>query len=224
MKRASAKLADMKDRGGELNMSKVAGTLLHILVARRAFEAAIDGAHARVTETVLARELLRLILSREVSTCRLECITSLPGVAQRRTSNVSTHHSLRIHNLADAHLLDLFRGEQAKLNLLDGPERSRRVCKVEIRHGCGLRFAKWRMCGGEDEDADDEDGDRKGMLWTVGACESRNGQQANSLVFRLRHSANSPASTLSSHNERGTSTPGVRLLINIVYYSTARPE
>ncbi len=52
----------MEDRSGQFDVSKVTGTLLHVLVARSAFKAAIDGAHARVAKSIFPWKLLLLIL------------------------------------------------------------------------------------------------------------------------------------------------------------------
>jgi hypothetical protein len=56
------RLADMEDRRGQLDVSEVTGALLHVLVARCALEATVDGAHARVTKAIFARELLGFVL------------------------------------------------------------------------------------------------------------------------------------------------------------------
>jgi hypothetical protein len=55
----------------------------------------------------------------------------------------ATHHGLWVENLHNAHALDLLRGEQAKLDLLDGLEGRVRVREVEIRHLCGC--VGWRV-------------------------------------------------------------------------------
>lgn len=37
----------------------------------------------------------------------------------------------------NTHVLDLFRGQKPKLDLLDGAQWRTRVRKVEVRHDCG---------------------------------------------------------------------------------------
>ena len=60
---AATRLADMEDRSGQLNVTKVAGTLLHVFVAGGAVKVAIDGPHARITKAICSRVLLRFVLS-----------------------------------------------------------------------------------------------------------------------------------------------------------------
>ena len=61
----------MKDRSGQFNVTKVARTLLHVLVAGRALEASIDGAHARITKPIFSRKLLCVVLYCIVSVRKL---------------------------------------------------------------------------------------------------------------------------------------------------------
>jgi hypothetical protein len=100
-------LTDVENRCGELNVTKVTGADLDILLARRARVHAVNGAEPRVVESILARLRVRLV------------------------------HGLREEDVAHAHGLDLLGREQTKLDLLDGPERTFRLDGRTGRHDGG---------------------------------------------------------------------------------------
>lgn len=50
---------------------------------------------------------------------------------------MGTYHRLRIFNMDYTHALDLFGGEETKLNLLDGAQRRLGIREVNVRHGGG---------------------------------------------------------------------------------------
>jgi len=101
----------MKDRHGQLDVAKVAGTLSHVLSARSASVGAVYATKLRVVQTSLARPVALLI------------------------------HSFGVLDVTDAHILDFLRREQAELNLLNGLQRRARRRKPLWRHDCGVRFA-----------------------------------------------------------------------------------
>jgi hypothetical protein len=82
----------------------MARALGHVLSARFALELPVHGAEKRVVETAIAR------LS--------------PGLV----------HSLGVENVANAHPLDLLRGQEPELDLPDGADRRTRVREDKIRH------------------------------------------------------------------------------------------
>lgn len=49
-----------------------------------------------------------------------------------------THHSLRVDDVSDTHLLDLSRVEQTELDLLNALQRRTRRREVEVRHDDGV--------------------------------------------------------------------------------------
>lgn len=102
-------LTDMKDGGGELNVTKVARADLDVLFARRARVHAIDSAELGIVKTLFARFLLLFV------------------------------HSLRVDDMDYAHGLDFFGREQPELDLLDGPERTFRHGRRAGRHVDGRR-------------------------------------------------------------------------------------
>lgn len=51
-------------------------------------------------------------------------------------------HRLWVFHMSHAHPLDLLRGEETKLDLLDCAQRRLRVRKEDVRHGDGCRSAK----------------------------------------------------------------------------------
>lgn len=106
-------LTDVEDGGGELNVAKVAGARLDVLLARRARVHAVNGAELGVVEALLARLLVLLV------------------------------HGLGVDDVHDAHGLDLFGGEQAELDLLDGPERTFRLGGRAGRHAGDGRGKSW---------------------------------------------------------------------------------
>ena len=77
----------------QLDMAKVPRTFRHVLIAGRALELTVDGSESRVVESVLSRLHFAII------------------------------HGLRVEDMADTHILDLFRGKKTKLDLLDGAQR-----------------------------------------------------------------------------------------------------
>lgn len=94
----------MIDGLGQLDVAKVTWTLRHVLIARLALELAIDGAEAGIVEAFFAR------------------------------LGASFVHGLWVLDMADTHVLDLFRRQQTKLHLFDRAQRRIRVRKEKIRH------------------------------------------------------------------------------------------
>lgn len=94
----------MVDGLGQLDMTKMAGTLAHGLRTRLALELSVDGAEERVVEATVAG--FRFVL----------------------------FHRFRVQNVTNTHALDLFGRQKAKLNLLHCLERRARVREVEVRH------------------------------------------------------------------------------------------
>lgn len=107
MRHARVRLTNVEDGPRKLDMTKMAGTVVGLLPARRANAAAVDGAQFGVVQATLARPLSLLV------------------------------HRLWVLDVADGHILDLFGGEEAELDLLDRLERRLRVGEVEVGHGCG---------------------------------------------------------------------------------------
>lgn len=91
----------------QFDVSKMARTFSHILIAGRAFELSVDRSKARVVESLVPRLCLALI------------------------------HGLGVEDMADAHVLDFLGRKQSKLDLLDDAQRRIRVHEVEIRHDGG---------------------------------------------------------------------------------------
>ena len=81
-------LTDVKDRHSEFDVPEMARTLCHALLAGRTPVSAVDGAQLGVVQPFLARSLPLLV------------------------------HRLRVLDVADAHVLDLLRREEAELDLL----------------------------------------------------------------------------------------------------------
>jgi hypothetical protein len=104
---------DMEDGGGQLDVAKVTGASLDILLAGAAGVHAIDGTELGVVETLLTRPLVVLV------------------------------HGLGVDDVYHAHGLDLLWGEQAELDLLDGPERTFRYCWRAGRHIGGIERRWW---------------------------------------------------------------------------------
>jgi len=85
-------LTDVEDGHSQLDVSKMAGADLDVLLARRALVHAVDGTQPRVVEALDARQVLLLV------------------------------HGLRVDDVHNAHRLDLLGREQAELDLLDGAQ------------------------------------------------------------------------------------------------------
>jgi len=85
------RLTDVEDGRGKLNVAKVARADLYVLLARGARVHAVNGAETGVIKALVARLLLLLV------------------------------HGLGVHDVDDAHGLDLLGREQAELDLLDRP-------------------------------------------------------------------------------------------------------
>ncbi len=86
-------LTDVEDGHSQFDVPKVTRTFLHALFAGRTTVSAVDGAQLGVIQALFSRPLALLI------------------------------HSLRILDVADTHVLDLFRREEAELNLLHRLQR-----------------------------------------------------------------------------------------------------
>ena len=96
----------MKDRYGEFNVTKMSGTLGHVLTARRASVRAIDTAQLGVVQALFTWSLALLV------------------------------HRLWVLDVANTHVLGLFRGEETELNLLHRLQRRLRVGEARCgRHG-----------------------------------------------------------------------------------------
>ena len=98
------KKAGVKDRLRQLDVAKVTRTLGHILIAGSTLELAIDGTQARVVQSSVSRLQLALV------------------------------HRLRVQDVSDAHILDLLRRQESKLDLLDCAQRRIAVREVEVGH------------------------------------------------------------------------------------------
>lgn len=127
----------------QLDVSEVTGTLLHVLAAGGARICAVNGAELGVIQTTFAGTLLCLVLRKSVRAHPGHCI-------------VCTHHSLRVDDVSDTHLLNLSRVEQTKLDLLDALQRRAGRRKVQVRHGDGVEsrrsgdrgaLRRWRWLG-----------------------------------------------------------------------------
>lgn len=104
---APQKLTRMKHGYGEFNVAEMSGTLSHVLAARRTSVGTIDTAELGVVETLLAWPLALLI------------------------------HGLWVLDVANTHVLGLFRREESKLDLLHRLQRRLRVREAGCgRHGC----------------------------------------------------------------------------------------
>jgi hypothetical protein len=97
----------VKDRLCQFNMSEVARTLSHILVAGSTLVLTVNRSESGVVEPLVARLRLRLV------------------------------HGLGVEDVANTHILDFLWREQAKLYLLDYAQRRIRMHKVEVRHDEG---------------------------------------------------------------------------------------
>lgn len=86
--------SNVKNRRVQLNVAKVARADLDVFFAGRARVHAVNGAKLGVVETLLTRLLFLLV------------------------------HGFWIDDMDNAHGLDLLRGEQTELDLLDRPERT----------------------------------------------------------------------------------------------------
>ena len=103
---ASPKLTRMKDGYGEFNVAKMSGTLGHVLAAGRTSVRAIDAAQLGIVQALFTWSLALLV------------------------------HSLWVLDVANTHVLSLFRGEETELNLLHGLQRRLRVGEARCgRHG-----------------------------------------------------------------------------------------
>jgi hypothetical protein len=104
---------DMEDGSGQLDVAKVTGTSLDILLAGAAGVHAVDGTELGVVETLLTGPLVVLV------------------------------HSLGVDDVHHTHGLDLLGGEQPELDLLDSPERTFRYCWRAGRHIGGIERRWW---------------------------------------------------------------------------------
>lgn len=100
-------LTDVKNRRGQLDVAKVAGADLDVLLARGARVHAVDGAELGVVEALFARLLVRLV------------------------------HGLWINDMNDAHGLDLLGGEQPELDLFYRAQTAFRLRRCTGRHDGG---------------------------------------------------------------------------------------
>ena len=94
----------MKHRRGKLDVAEMTWTLRHALIACPTLESTIDGAKPRVIEAFLARTRFLLV------------------------------HGFRILDVCHAHVFNLLRRQEPKLDLLDRLERSVGILEVEVRH------------------------------------------------------------------------------------------
>lgn len=103
--------ARVEDGFGQLDVTEMARALRHVLCARLALELSINGSKSRVVQALFAGLCTGLI------------------------------HGLRIFDVGDAHILDLFRCQNTELDLLDSLEGRTRVREVEVRHlaGCSTK-------------------------------------------------------------------------------------
>lgn len=98
----------MEDGHSKFDVSKVSRTLGHVLAAGCASVRAVDAAQLGVIQSSFARPLALLI------------------------------HSLWVLDVANTHVLSLFRREETELNLLHRLERRLRVGETRCgRHSCG---------------------------------------------------------------------------------------
>ncbi len=89
---------------GQLNVTKVARAFAHRLGTRLALELSIDGTEKGIVEAAIA--WFRSVLL----------------------------HRLGVEDVCHAHVFDLLRGHQTKLNLLNSLERRARVREWKVRH------------------------------------------------------------------------------------------
>lgn len=87
----------MEDWNGQLDVSEMTGTVLLTLSASRAHLATVDGAEFGVVQALLARPMALLV------------------------------HGFWVFDVANAHVLDLFRREKSKLDFLHRLERRHRL-------------------------------------------------------------------------------------------------
>ena len=114
---ASPKLTRMKDGYGEFNVAKMSGTLGHVLAAGRTSVRAIDAAQLGIVQALFTWSLALLV------------------------------HSLWVLDVANTHVLGLFRGEETELNLLHRLQRGLRVGEARCgRHGGGCVFGSGAAC------------------------------------------------------------------------------
>ena len=103
---ALPKLTRMKYGYGEFNVAKMSGTLGHVLTARRASVRTINTAQLGVVQALFTWSLALLV------------------------------HRLWVLDVANTHVLGLFRGEETELNLLHRLQRRLRVGEARCgRHG-----------------------------------------------------------------------------------------
>lgn len=95
----------MIDGLGKLDMTKVSGTLGHVLEAGGALELAVDGAKTRVVQTLSAR--------------------FRPGLV----------HGLGVDDVDDTHVLGLLGREETELDLLHRLDGRIGMRKVKVGHG-----------------------------------------------------------------------------------------
>jgi hypothetical protein len=114
---ASPKLTRMKDGYGEFDVAKMSGTLGHVLAARRTSVRAIDAAQLGIVQALFTWSLALLV------------------------------HSLWVLDVANTHVLSLFRGEEAELNLLHRLQRCLRVGEARCgRHRSKCVFGSGAAC------------------------------------------------------------------------------
>lgn len=99
---------DVEDGHGQLDVTKVTGTLEHLFTASTTSDRTVDGAELGVVQALFAWALPLFV------------------------------HRLWIFNVTHAHVLDLFRREETKLHLLDGLQRGAGIWKGVDIHGGGI--------------------------------------------------------------------------------------
>jgi hypothetical protein len=106
----------MEHRHGEFDVSKMSRTLGHVLAARRALVGAINATQFGVVQALLTWPLALLV------------------------------HRLWVLDVANTHVLRLFGGEEAELNLLHRLQRRLRVRETRCgRHSCGRFLGATRL-------------------------------------------------------------------------------
>jgi hypothetical protein len=107
----------MKDGYGEFNVAKMSRTLGHVLAACRTSVGAVDAAQLGIVQALFTWSLALLV------------------------------HSLWVLDVANTHVLSLFRGEETELNLLHRLQRRLRVGEARCgRHGGGCVSGSGAAC------------------------------------------------------------------------------
>jgi hypothetical protein len=107
----------VKDGPGEFDVTEVARAFGHVLSAGLALELSVDGAEEGIVEAAIARLRPRLV------------------------------HGLGVDDVANAHALDFFGREEAKLDLLDRADRRARMRKNKVRHLDAVKMSKTMVEG-----------------------------------------------------------------------------